>query len=34
MHDGDRKALRLFLYPKTYLNESLLYGFYGIILSL
>ena len=27
MHDGDGKALRLFLYPKKYLNESLLYGF-------
>ena len=27
MHDGDRKALRLFLYPKKYLNEYLLYGF-------
>ena len=27
MHDGYGKALRLFLYPKKYLNESLLYGF-------
>ena len=33
-HNGDGKALRLCLYPVKYLDESILYDFYGIILPL